>query len=410
MPQDQAVSDLGQMTFNAEATPGSTPVTAPTALRVVKPSLTGKVNTRVSSELTGSRMDAHATTTDVAVSGGFDCEVSPLEYDPFIAGVLATSFVHFGATGKGTAFSMATTSTTITASAATSGTSLFTRLSQGQWFKLVAPPEAAANVKDYFARTWLQVSKVVAPTSTVITLSTVTPLSGVGLIAVTTPGYAISSSVASNGDTPSFFSMQWAQADASAYVMYRGWCADSMSLTYDMASALTASFSGIGMDFEAKDTSMMTGVVGASQDFDAFDCATDLSVLLRDGTSALSGTGDYLRKLTVDVKNNAAARPALGYKGAVGVALRSFGVSGTVETYLEASTEYTRMRAGDYFPMVFGVADKAGHGYLVELPRCMLTDVTANTAKGSDVTLSLPYTAFNDAASGFGIRVTRATI
>jgi len=158
-----------QVRYIKETTLGETP-TVGTAknLRITGESLTFALTKETSQELNAYRAATSVVPTQAEASGSLNFELSYAEYDPLLEGILQNTFTAFGTNGVGTAFNATFTATTITASAATTGSSAFTTLKAGQWFTV----RGSGTLND---NRLFRVSKVTAPTSTVLTLDPGTP-------------------------------------------------------------------------------------------------------------------------------------------------------------------------------------------------------------------------------------------
>ena len=193
-----ASANLGQLRYIQETTSGVTPTTGNgVELRTLQPTMKAAIATIKSAEINKYRMVRSSTNSDLTVDGGFEFELSAKEYDPFIQGILFGTFTHYGTGGVGTTFSATITANKITAAAAPTGTSAFTTLAKGSWFKLIPPAGASAAQKQYFAAAWFKVDDTVAPTATEITLSASTPVSAAGQVTATA-GFAVSQSTVAN--------------------------------------------------------------------------------------------------------------------------------------------------------------------------------------------------------------------
>lgn len=406
-----ASTAFGQLRYIAETTPGTTPaVGTGVNLRTTGPTMKAALQSIVSNEIRPERMAISSTNVDLTVDGGFNFELSAKEYDPFMAGALCGTWAHFGTDGIGVATSVTTTATAITAGAATTGTSDFSTLKKGQWFKVIPAVGASAAVKDYFRNLWLKVHEVTAPTSTVLTLSPSTPLSGVGLIAVAA-SVQIATSVVQNGNDRSSFTLEWDQTDVGQLLQYVGMRPNTLSLDFSVGAMLTGSFGFFGAKHGITQATTLPGGPSftASQDGDGMNSVTDMGVLQVGGTNLLAGGASFIQKVSLEVNNNLRGQKALGVFGNAGVGYGELAISGTMECYFENETLYELALAGGIADLALGVADGKGQGYLFEMPKIKFKDAAVNLgSKDSDVMLSLPFQAFYDTTAKRGISITRA--
>lgn len=406
-----ASSAFGQLRYIQESVAGVTPNTGNGAnLRMTGPSMKAAVSTTSSAEVAAHRMSSGLTRTDLNLDGGFNFELSGKEYDPFLEGLLDQAYTHFGTNGLGAAFSMVTTATTITASAATTGNSIFTALPQGSWFKIVPPVGAAQSVKDYFADRWFKVSSSVAPTSTVITLDASTPISGVGIIGTSTAGYAISASrIQNSSGLNRTFTLEYAMTDINQFLPFRGMRTNTMELSMDVGSIITGSFGFMGMGHDGMvAATTLPGSPVASNSLDVMNAVADVGAIYENGSSILGATS-FIKSVKLSVSNNLRGQKAIGVYGNAGVGLGELEVSGTLEVYVQDAAYYNKWLGGTTTSLALGMADAAGNGYMVELDKVQFKDGGLNIGGRSDDTmLSLPFQASYNAATGRGIRMTRA--
>lgn len=404
-----ASSAYGQLRYITETVAGTTPNTG-NGVNLRQTGLTTKaaLSTVTSNEVRADRLSTGLTITDMNLDGGFNFELSGKEYDPFLESLLGSAFTHFGVAGLGAAFSMATTATTITASAATTGASIFTALPNGSWIKIVPPGAATAAVKAYFADNWF---KVASTTATVITLDASTPITGVGLIGVTAAGYAISQSTVANGASLArSFTLEYAMTDINQFLPFRGMRANSMDLSLDVGSIITGSFGFLGQGHD--------GMVGAttlpgspvnSQSLEVMNSVADVGAIYENGSSVLGGSSSFIKSVKLNIANNMRAQKAIGIFGNAGIGLGELAITGSMDIYVENANYYNKWLAGTTTSLALGMADAAGNGYLVELDKVQFKDGGLNLGgRNDDTMLSLPFQAFYSPASGRGIRLTRA--
>jgi hypothetical protein len=397
---------FGQLRYIPEVTPGVTPGTGNGVnLRMTNPTMKAAVSSVKSTEISSTRMVSGSTNVDLTVDGGFDFELSGKEYDPFIEGVVYGSFAHHGANGLGTTFSATTAANTITAAAAPTGSSAFTTLANGSWFKLVPPAGASAAVKNYFADRWLKVS---ATTATTITLDASTPLSGVGLGITAVAGYSISQSVVSNGNTSKFFTFEYAQTDINQFLHYKGMQPNMLSLSLQVGSIITGSMGFMGRTHDITQTTILPGSPVASQSLDPMNAVTDVGMVMENGTNLLTA-GSFINSLSLEINNNLRAQKSIGVYGNSGVGVGELAVSGSMEVYFEDATYYRKWLDGTTTSLAIGMADQLGNGYLFEMDKVKFRDGSLTPGgKDGDGMLTLPFDGFYNAATGRGIRITRA--
>lgn len=404
-----ASSAYGQLRYITETVAGTTPNTG-NGVNLRQTGLTTKaaLSTVTSNEVRADRLSTGLTITDMNLDGGFNFELSGKEYDPFLESLLGSTFTHFGVAGLGAAFSMVTTATTITASVATTGASIFTALPNGSWIKIVPPGAATAAVKAYFADRWF---KVATTTATVITLDASTPITGVGIIGVTAAGYAISQSTVANGASLArSFTLEYAMTDINQFLPFRGMRANSMDLSLDVGSIITGSFGFLGQGHDGMvGATTLPGSPVASQSLEVMNSVADVGAIYENGSSILGGSSSFIKSVKLNIANNMRAQKAIGIFGNAGIGLGELAITGSMDIYVENADYYNKWLAGTTTSLALGMADAAGNGYLVEMDKVQFKDGGLNLGgRNDDTMLSLPFQAFYSPTTGRGIRLTRA--
>lgn len=378
-------------------------------LRMLSPTAKAAVATTKSQEIRPDRLSTGLTRTDLNIDGGFNFELSAREYDPFLQSVLLGAYSHYGTGGLGTVFAATTAAGSITAAVAPTTTSAFTNLAQGSWFKLVPPVGASAAIREYFADRWLKVHATTPPSSTVITLDPSTPISGAGLGITAVAGYAISQSTVSNGSTLSSFAMEYLLTDIGTVFTFTGMRANTLELSMEVGSIITGSFGFIGGGHTVQAASLLPGSPVASQSLEVMNSVTDVGCIYEAGSNVLGAGSSFIKSVKFNISNNARGQKAVGVFGNAGVGLGELEIGGTLELYMENRTYYEKWLNGATTSLALGVADAAGNGYLIEMDKVQFMEGGLNPGgRNDDVMLSLPFSAFYNAATNRGIRITRA--
>lgn len=405
-----ASNAFGQLRYIAESTRGVIPGAGNAVnLRQTGPTMKAAVSTVKSEEIRSDRLSTGSTRTDLNIDGGFNFELSGKEYDPFLLNLLGQStFTHFGTGGLGAVVptSLTTTSSTLTAGAATTGVDIWTGLAQGSWFKVIAPVGATQSVKDYFADKWFKVSTATAPTSTVITLDASTPLAAPGIGSLGT-GYKLSQSLASNGSTFNSFAMEYALTDITQFLTFTGMQVNTFDLNIDVGSIVKGSFGFIGQGHTIQGTTLLPGTPVASNSLDVMNSVADVGAIYENGSSILGATS-FIKSLKLNVNNNARGQKAIGIFGNVGVGLGELAISGSMDVYMSDAVYYSKWLNGTNTSLALGVSDQFGNGYMIEMDKVTFKDGGLNMSGREDVMVTLPFDAFYNAGTNRGIRITRA--
>lgn len=399
---------FGQLRYIVETVPGTTPVAGNGVnLRNTGNSLKAAVATVSSSEIASHRMATGQARTDLNIDGGFNFEMQGKEYDPFIEALLNRAYTHYGTAGLGTVFGLTTAALLLTAAVAPTTTSAFTGLVAGSWIKVVPPAGATSAQKDYFADAWF---KVASTTSTTIVLDALTPVTGAGLGITAVAGYAISQSTTQNGNSLArAFTIEYALTDVNQFLPFRGLEVNMMEMDFQVGAITTGSFGFIGRGHNGMvQATTLPGSPVASQSLEVMNGVSDVGVLMENGVNVL-GAGSFIKSVKISISNGLRAQKALGVFGTVGVGTGELEVTGTIDMFVQDAVHYNRWFTGVNSSIAFGFADAAGNGYLIEMEKINFTDGGFTPGGASDdSSLSLPFKAYFNAATGRGLRVTRA--
>lgn len=391
-----ATTSRAQLRRIPEVTFGVTPVTGNGwDLRVTGESFNFDIKKEASKELRSDRQIGYVVPVSAGGSGGFNFHLSYGEYDPEIESVLQGTWTVFGVNGVGATFTADFTATTITASIATSGASIFTNLARGQWFRLVAPSNA--NHGRFF-----RVSTSVAPTTTVITLDANTPAAvatGVTLCQVQT-------SRLTNGVTQTSFTYEKEFPDVVQFFSFPGMTPGKMMLNFVAAALTDGSFEFMGKSGTRAAVTALPGTAVASRTAEIMNGATGVGQLYENNV-ALSST--FIKSLNLTIDNMQRSQEAIGNFGYVGIGSGTLDVKATMEVYFSDGALYDKFIANTYTSLTVGSTDPLGNGYILTLPRLnlMSAKVTAG-AKDQDLMASFEVMALADDANA--ISTLRKTI
>ena len=379
-----------QLSYIKEVTFGVTPIAGTVRkLRITGESLNFTINKETSSEINDSRSSSSMIPTSAEAAGGVQAEMQFAEYDPFIEATLQSTFSGIGGTGVGTVFSATIAATTITASAATTGTSAFTTLQPGQWFTLSGT--SSANDGKLF-----RVSKVTAPTTTVITLDPGTP-------GVAGGPYAAAKVLAArltNGVTQPSFTLQRTIGDVGEYFSFRGMTASSMSLSVASGSLSTVEFSFMGKDSAQDNATLLPAVVTDSQSYQIMSGVSGTTCALWAKGAPLAGT--FINSISFSYDNSLRQQTALCALGAIGIGSGQINCTADIEVYFASgATFYKELLDNSNIEIAFTSYDAEGNGYIFTLPAANVSSYTVNASGGSDSDLmaSISLTALRDAAN-----------
>ena len=363
---------------------GTIPVAGnPTELRVTGESLDYAISKETSKEINTRRTVNSMVPVTANSSGGLQAEMHYAGLEPLMESVLQSTFTEFGTDGVGVATpTTGITATAITASSATSGSSIFTSLQKGQWFRVTS---AGANNGKI-----LRVSTVTAPTTTVLTLDTGTP-------ATVSAGESIQIQAArlTHGVTQSSWTIERVASDISVYMAYTGMTPSKMSLNVASGSLTSVSFDFMG---KAAVEGTATNLPGTVQDAPTYDIHSGVSgatnAIWLDGAPV---TGTYVKSVTLDFDNSLRSQEAIGTLGAVGIGSGTISCTMSMQVYFANKDLFTKFRTNAAMSVMFGSSDAAGNGYMFSVPVGNLASWKSNAgSKDNDMMVDISVTALSD--------------
>lgn len=381
-----ASSSLVQVRYIKESVFGTTPVAGnPKNLRITGESLQFSLSKSSSDEINAYRAVTSMIATSAEASGSLNAEMQFGEYDDLMAGVLQSTWGAFGTNGLGVAFSATLTGTTITASAATTGTSLFTLLKAGQWFTLGGT--GTANDGKLF-----RVSKVTPPTSTVITLDTGTPATPGGPYAAT----VLKVSRLSNGTTQPSYTIERASTDTSEFFAFRGMTPSSLKCSISSGSLSTMEFAFMGRDAVAANATTLPGVPVASQAFPIMSGVSGTACALWAKGAPLAGT--FVNSISLSYDNTLRAQSAICSLGSIGIGSGTINVTADLEVYFASGRAfYDEFLSNANMEIAFTAFDTQGNGYIFTLPQANISSYSLNAGgKDQDLMASISVTGLLD--------------
>ncbi len=383
-----ASSSAVQVRYIKESVFGVTPNSGnPNELRVTGETLSFDVTKESSKEINANRGVSSLVPTDASASGALNFEMSYAEYDPLLESVMQSAYVVFGVNGVGATFTGTFTTTTITASVATSGASLFTILKKGQWFRLTAPSHANDGKI-------LRVSTSVDPTSTVITLDANTPAA----VGTTVADCAISSSRLTHGTTQTSWTIERNNVDITQFFAYKGMTPSKLSLNIASGSITTGSFDFMGKSSVADTTTALPGSPVASKAYDIHSgVGGATNAVWLDGVP-ISGT--YVKSCALSFDNALRNQGAIGTLGSVSVGSGTINATAQLSVYFADSTLYTKFVNNTNTSLIFSTTDNAGNGYIITMPKVGLASYKTNAGgKDQDMMLDIGVTLLVDSAN-----------
>lgn len=375
-----------QLTYAKETVFGVTPVTGNhKELRMTGESLGYTLSKEGSNEINNYRAVTSMIATSAEASGGVNAEVQFGEYDPLIEGILQGTWAPFGTAGISTPFSATVTTSTITASVATAGANLFTLLKAGQWFTLGAT--GSDNDNKLF-----RVSKVTAPTSTVITLDAGTP----GIVGGPYAATVLKATRLSNGVVQPSFTLERASGDTGEFFAYRGMTPSSMSMSISSGALSTMDFTFMGRDAVASSATTMPGTKTASLAYPIMSGVSGTACAL--WAKGVPLTGTFVNSISLSYDNTLRSQSAICSLGSIGIGSGTINVTADMEVYFASGRAfYDEFLSNSTMEIAFTTFDTDGNGYIFTLPKANISSYTVNAGgKDADLMASISVTGLLD--------------
>jgi hypothetical protein len=376
-----ATGSRTQLRYIPETTYGAIPVAGTQRnLRRTDDSLGFRTQSKTSEEIRGDRQTTDNFLVSASAEGGLNFELSYQEYDTLMAAAFQGAWSVYGTNGVGTAISSGTwTATTFT------GTSLpITNLTVGQWVRIATTTPGGKNDGRV-----VQISKTVAPSSTVITFEANSALETGAAVS-----FSLQGSRLSNGVIQPSFSLEREHGDITQFLAFRGMVVSKLSLSLQSGDAVTGAFDFMGKDQLISTTTQLPGAQTQSKTFDVINCVTGVGDIL-EGGSPLTGT--YIKSMTFDIDNKLRGRDAIGYLGNVDIGAGAVGITGNLSVYFANTNLYNKFLLSTRTSLSFRMFDPSGNGYVVTLPSVKFSagDIKAGT-KDADSMVDMTYEALMD--------------
>jgi hypothetical protein len=352
-----------------------------------------------SKEIRSDRQTPDIVQVSASSQGGFGFEHKYREYDPFIQGVLQQDFTAYGTAGVSASIATLTlASGTITAGVAPTGSDAFSGLQKGQWFSIIPPAGASDVVKLYLAGRPFRVSTVTAPTTTVITLDTATPIDTSKAGVAISAGF-IATSRATNGNTMKSYTIEVQHADISVFRQYTGMVPSKMDLKLSVGSIVTGTFDFMGKGFVLATTTGMGGSPVASQTFTPANATKGVFDIFENGASI--GVTTFIKSADFTIDNTLRAQEAIGVFGNAGIAAGTMKITGKLEVYFADTVIYAKLLNGAASSLSIPILDVDGNGYVYYFPRIKYTAAKVNAGGlDQDNMLSMDFQALPDITTG----------
>ena len=383
-----ASSNAVVVNYIKESTFGVIPVTGnPTALRVTGETFAFGITKDQSKEINPTRTITSVIPVTANASGGITAELSHAAFEPLMESALQSVFTEFGTDGLGVATATTSiTTTTITAASATTGTSLFTVLQKGQWFRIVSSGANSGKI--------LRVSATTAPTSTVITLDANTPA-----VASTSESIQIQAARLTHGTTQTSWTAERYNSDIGVYIAYTGLTPNKMSIKQASGSLTSIGFDFMGKSGIENTATQLPGTAVAAPTYDVHSGVSGATNAIWEAGVPLAGT--YVKSVSLDYDNTLRSQEAIGTLGAVGIGAGTIVCNISMDIYFADKNLFTKFRQNTNTSLIFSSTDSSGNGYIFTAPNVALTDWKSNASgKDADQMVTVSFSALRDYTNG----------
>jgi hypothetical protein len=195
-----------------------------------------------------------------------------------------------------------------------------------------------------------------------------------------------------------------AGASQPTYEYSRGMMCDSMSITAEAASLVTASVKMIGKD-TVYQTSRFAGATTVSKDEGtAYNTSSNVAFMKIDQDDI--SDPEFIMSYSLELKNNLDPKNGVGHLGAVKVGVGSFEATGTLDTYFDTIGIVERITNQTEFSVTLNMFDADGNYLLIDHPR---TKASGGTIQGvelnGETNIPLAYETLEHYAYGFALQM-----
>jgi hypothetical protein len=340
------------LSYVPEATWGTAPNSAFTALRITSESLSGsKARTRPN-EITGSRRVSPSVTQSEQASGAINFNLSYGTFDDFFAGALGGDW-SAAQTIAGVAADITVTTGTNVLSSTTSNK--FQNLLEGQWIELRGfTAGSGANNGFYRIATKTNNQSLILAGKTIA--STETPAG--------TAASVRNAGMLRNGDLVKSFHLQNRFA-AALWLRYAGAMVSSLSLSGGLNQFFTGSLNIAARDEVSAITAAGNGTVTAAPTGGFFNGVDGFKGVQIDDTALSAGVTSVA--LTIS-REGAGMDYGMGSAAAQGARWGQVQVAGQIELYFKDFTQYALFKNETRSRVAWRQLDAQGNNYIFTLP------------------------------------------
>lgn len=211
--------------------------------------------------------------------------------------------------------------------------------------------------------------------------------------------------VLKNGTVLSSYTIQKNFQDPTTpfFLNYTGCRIGGFDLNFQTGQILTGKFTVMGLGAAATVTQFAGATFPAASTTPVMNAVTHLTSIKKDTVESTN----FFSKLSLSLNNNLRAQRAIKHLPAIGIALGSLDITGSMDLYLEDKTLVDAYIAGTYFSLELTLNDGTS-SYDILLPKVKYeTGTTVASGLDQDVMLSGNIRAIYDSTATCAIQITR---
>jgi hypothetical protein len=193
-------------------------------------------------------------------------------------------------------------------------------------------------------------------------------------------------------------------ATAATYLNMYGCRVGGFDLDFATAQILTGKFMVMGLGATISETQITGATSVAAATKDVLNAVSNLITIEEDGVTSTS----FFNKLTMSYNNNLRAQKAIGSLPAIGIALGTIDLTGTIEAYFENKTLYEKFINASSFSLALTLEDAEPNQFIITIPRAKFESGTVvSGGLDQDIMFSGTWRAIRDVSTDCMIQMDR---
>ena len=208
-----------------------------------------------------------------------------------------------------------------------------------------------------------------------------------------------------NGVTKRSFSIERANNDISQFFLYLGMVPNTLEMSIESGSPVTAMMGFVGKDETLTQTHAGVGDPTALSTNPIINAVASVGEVAIDNLALASC---LLQKVDFSLDNQVEGKTGVGVLGFCSAEGKSIALTGNISMYFQDQTYYAKYLDSTAFGLSFTLTDSLGNTYVLQIPQCKFDEATANvTGKDDDVMLEGKFVAIVSPLTGYSIQLTR---